>query len=483
MKKSKDDIIFPVFSIIMVWAVLSIFLYRPLWFDEALTLTNFVHGKNLSQIYKNYIIPNNQIIYTMTLSLWTQFTDFFNINFDFGSRLLSAVFSCAALIALYFGFKRQFGGKWGIFFIFSGAVFSIPFAIYGTAVRGYQLSFLLLILLAWNIKNISGKATWKNFSAYTLLSLLLVGTLPTNLLGIGMAVGIFMPELWGKWKRIAALAVIPFAMFGLFYFPIWDKFLQVCNLGEGLTDRLSAIIVPYIAFLLNYSIIVIIAVWGWILSCKERKIRYLNLFRLAAILLWILPCLILKVAPFHRVFYPFFAILLILTGFGIKHWIYLFYLKLSESKQHIAAFIFGVLLIGNFLLLKSDFTAQKIQKFLNLNPMTDDFFQPYYFHEDFFPPAVINRINREYINNTNLVFLTFEADSRALYFYAAFGDSDNSKYLLDGPQFKVSHLPYRSLIVFPKNGNINKYVNRFNLHNRRTTKLFTEGFHEVWEIL
>ena len=120
MKKSKDNIIIPVFSIIMAWAILSVFLYRPLWFDEALTLTNFVQGKNLSQIYKNYIIPNNQIIYTMSLSLWTQITDFLNINFDFGSRLLSAVFSCAALVALYFGFKRQFGGKSGIFFIFSG---------------------------------------------------------------------------------------------------------------------------------------------------------------------------------------------------------------------------------------------------------------------------------------------------------------------------------------------------------------------------
>jgi hypothetical protein len=103
---------------------------------------------------------------------------------------------------------------------------------------------------------------------------LLVGTIPTNLLGIGMAVGLFMPELWGKWKRIAALAIIPFIMFFAFYLPIWDKFLQVCKLNEGLNDRFSAIIVPYAAFLLNYSIIVIIGAWGWILACKKRKIRY-----------------------------------------------------------------------------------------------------------------------------------------------------------------------------------------------------------------
>ena len=115
--------------------------------------------------------------------------------------------------------------------------------------------------------------------------------------------------------------------------------------------------------------------------------------------------------------------------------------------------------------------------------MTDDYFRPYYMQDDFFPPAVINRINREYADHVNLIFLTFEADSRALYFYATFGSGDNRKYLLDGPQFKVTDLPYRSLIVLPVNGNTDKYVKRFNLQNRRINKLFTEGFHEVMEVL
>lgn len=462
---------------------MSVHLYRPLWFDESLTLMNFVVGKSLSDIYNNYLIPNNQIIYTMCLSLWTQMTNSFGMNFDFSSRMLSFVFSIVSLIALYCGFKRETGGKWGMFFMQSCAYLSVPFVIYGTAVRGYQLSFMLLIFLAWSVKNISRKVTWKNILSYALLSLLLVGTIPTNLLGIGMAVGIFMPELWGKWKRIAALAVIPFVMLGIFYFPIWDKFIKVCQLGEGLNDRISAVVIPYIAFLLNYSIIIIIGIWGWILACKHRRIRYRNLLRLAAILLWIVPCLVLKVAPFNRVFYPCFALLLIVVGFGVKHWIYLFFRKLSTNKQHLAAFIFGILIFNSFFFIKSDFAAQKIQKNLQLTPMTDDFFQPYYFHDDFFPPAVINKINSQYINNVNLVFLTFEADSRSLYFYATFGGGSNQKYLLDGPQFKVAMLPYRSLIVLPKNGDINKYINRFNLQNRRISKLFTEGWHDVWEVL
>ena len=272
-------------------------------------------------------------------------------------------------------------------------------------------------------------------------------------------------------------------MFFAFYIPIWDKFINVCNLGEGLTDRTMAIIVPYAAFLLNYPLLTVIALWGWILACKHRKIRYRNILRFMALLLWIIPCLVLKVAPFNRVFYPCFALLIIVAGMGIKHWIYLFFRKLSDNRQHIAVLIFGILIIGNFLLLKNNSAAQTIQKSLKLTEMTDDYFLPYYLKEEFFPPSVIKQINSQYINNTNIVFLTFEADSRALYFYAVFSGQDSRKYLLDGPQFKVDFLPYRSLIVLPANGDMDKYIKRFNLQNRRVSKLFVNGWHEVWEVL
>ena len=37
-------------------------LQRELWFDEALTLLNFVLPLELEKIYFSYIIPNNQIV-------------------------------------------------------------------------------------------------------------------------------------------------------------------------------------------------------------------------------------------------------------------------------------------------------------------------------------------------------------------------------------------------------------------------------------
>ena len=48
-------------------------LQRELWFDEALTLLNFVLPLDLGKIYFSYTIPNNQIVYSMMLKLWDMF--------------------------------------------------------------------------------------------------------------------------------------------------------------------------------------------------------------------------------------------------------------------------------------------------------------------------------------------------------------------------------------------------------------------------
>ena len=46
---------------------------RELWFDEALTLLNFVLPLDFGKIYFSYIIPNNQIVYSMMLKVYDEF--------------------------------------------------------------------------------------------------------------------------------------------------------------------------------------------------------------------------------------------------------------------------------------------------------------------------------------------------------------------------------------------------------------------------
>ena len=87
------NIHFFIFPVLMTLCAMSVYLYRPLWFDEALTLMNFVSGKSLNQIYNSYIIPNNQIIYSMSLALWTNITNSLAVNYDFASHLVPSFHS------------------------------------------------------------------------------------------------------------------------------------------------------------------------------------------------------------------------------------------------------------------------------------------------------------------------------------------------------------------------------------------------------
>ena len=77
-----------------VGAVLLITLYsllpaleRDLWFDEALTLMNFAMLPSATEIYRQYVIPNNQILHTILLHMYLVLTPE-TLDFTFFLRLL-----------------------------------------------------------------------------------------------------------------------------------------------------------------------------------------------------------------------------------------------------------------------------------------------------------------------------------------------------------------------------------------------------------
>ena len=123
-------------------------LFRVVWFDEALTVFTMAQAKNLSEIYHNYIIPNNQIVYTCLLRLWAEW-NLLGLPVDVYLRLLNFLLSLVILGYLYWRFKGRFGSKIVYFCVALTLLFSPAFQIYSTALRGYQLS-MLLILIATN---------------------------------------------------------------------------------------------------------------------------------------------------------------------------------------------------------------------------------------------------------------------------------------------------------------------------------------------
>ena len=72
----------------LVFFTAGSYLLRPLWFDEALTVQNFALLDSVESIYFNYVIPNNQLLYTMLLHFWIKLYCNFG-SIDSWMRLLS----------------------------------------------------------------------------------------------------------------------------------------------------------------------------------------------------------------------------------------------------------------------------------------------------------------------------------------------------------------------------------------------------------
>ena len=64
------SLIYGILLCTLVFFSAGTYLVRPLWFDEALTVQNFALLDSVESIYFNYVIPNNQILYTVMLHYW-----------------------------------------------------------------------------------------------------------------------------------------------------------------------------------------------------------------------------------------------------------------------------------------------------------------------------------------------------------------------------------------------------------------------------
>ena len=117
------------------------YLNRDLWFDEALTFLDFAQRGSPLVIYRSYVIPNNQILYTIALHYWAQLLPP-GIDPVFWFRLLSFFSGIATLLLLYRLFRVRLAGGTILLPVLAAMAVSVPFLIYATALRGYMQSAL-----------------------------------------------------------------------------------------------------------------------------------------------------------------------------------------------------------------------------------------------------------------------------------------------------------------------------------------------------
>ncbi len=466
--------------VIILLHVLSRALFRPLWYDEALTLLEFVGQDSFGFICRNYPIPNNHIAYNLLLLAWTRVTQLFLPLGDFSFRLCGTVLAVASGLAMQILWRQRTGQLAAALTVICLAL-SPAFAIYGTAVRGYQLGFLAVLLaLESGRRWRDGGPRWLGV-AYFAASLLAVATMPTNLLALA-AIPLLpdRPPTPGNVLRPRRLwlAVAPLLAFALFYLPIAGQLRGVMALKEGWGNAAAAMLHFYAAFglmalpLLVFAIPGLAAWWSrrtpWALACGA-----------AVFLLPAAAMLARSPAPFPRTFYPFWPVWLYLLALGLQAGQAT--LRRRARRPAIARVLY--VLTAALLLAASlpGTTSQWLSNVLTPRAAQDDYFHPYFMDASFRPHVTIEKALMASGGNSRNVFLHPGADPLSLIYYGRMRLGPQlGEWLHDRPGRPVTFaVPPRHLAIVARDqAQADSLTVRFRLRNLQP---FADcGYHRIY---
>lgn len=473
------SLIYGILLCTLVFFAAGTYLVRPLWFDEALTVQNFALLDSIESIYFNYVIPNNQLLYTMLLHFWIKLYSGPG-GIDDWMRLLSLLFGGITLLYMFRRFRVTFGsGVMAVTLItFCCAP---PFLLHATALRGYMPGACFTVFALGAALDYAGCGKFRHLLRYFFFSLCSVAVLPSDLLALGGVCLYTLPlcgtSFW-KNKRFYFLVLTPFAALLLFYLPIFPQLLQVIRVGsneswKNLTGVLQAVYLPQ---LITFAMLILPA--SALLNTFRRK-RF-NWFRSCRAGIWLLPLvpiLLFPAPPFPRVFFPLFPLFALLAASGLRDFtaIYCRLKKRFNKKSW----------IGGMLILSVTWCCiQQQQELKDLfsarcgGAGRDDFYSPYYMRNSHLPDATARMISRnERLRQAQAFYFTFNSDPWPLMFYLRLNGISQTQFLFDGPRGPVAELPVGTGVILKSDEDQSLLARRF----RGNWKLlFKNDNHQVW---
>ncbi len=444
-------------------AALSVFT-RELWFDEALTLLNFVLPLNLGDIYYAYTIPNNQIVYSMMLKAWD--------NFYCGGigtvpywRLLSVLCSLG-MLGLLINLRRKLDKEdlYPAILVLSAMCVSGVFVNYATALRGYAASWLFGAAALTGLYNIFHNRARSGWCLYIMAVLLALGTVPTNMLMLAAAVIYALPwmkeKYWCDKRFYIAAAAVPAGLI-VFYLPIAEKFLNTFKLGEGFSSCAGAAVVTLGMYAASFGLLLIFALWG----VKKNPVTHYWRW-----LIWLLPfaaIYILHRPPFPRVFVTVLPVLAMLVTDGIKG-------VINEKWQNFHKVAFFLIIILWQLLMIPGGAALAYRS--TLSRYEDDFFHPWYMFPNYRISESAGAIGE--LADHSKVFISFSADPAPLYYYIAErGGRYMGNIVADLPYNSVKNLPVNTVLVLRRDEDPAVYEKRFDCRLQKIMENRQHGFY------
>jgi len=450
-------------------------LFRELWFDEALTIGEFMQLPTITAIYRNYVIPNNHIVYTIFLKFWNELYPS-GLSLDFYWRLFT-VLTAAVTVAVIFERWRKRYGIITLALVLFAFSYSLPFEIYSTAVRGYMLSMLWIVLSLEFARVWVLKSDWRAGAGFFIFCLLAVGTIPSNLLALAGIVIFFFPYFGFKkvfkWKFIY-LAAAPLAATALFYLPLSRRIAGILKLHEGWDNEFDVIRVVYSSFAIAFLPLIIAAVAGGIIyfrRVKNRKFLWPLL-----ILLIPLPVVFLRSpAPFPRVFISLWPLWILLLCGGLRH----FMASCRAWNKHLL--LAGVLLAASigWGMFCHNYRAP-LAKVFHGEQHLDDFFNPYYMSSEHKPWSLIQKVKEAAGENEISAYLSFNAEPCVITLYSRMAGIKSINWIFDKPYRKILNLSPGTWIVIKNPEELGGIKKRFGI---KTRSLFQNGVYSVFQVI
>lgn len=452
--------------VVALLAAVSPYLLRQLWFDEALTVLNFACLDSVADIYTSYVIPNNQLFFTMVIHCWMKLCPG-RVPLDLWLRLPSLL--CAIALLIYMGRRfRRCCGTLPLAVVLTSLAISPPFLVYATAVRGYMLGALLVVLALGSALDFCAAYRLRDVVIYEVCVFWAVLTIPSDLAALAGALLFVIPALgrsfWRDW-RFYLLAFAPVAAFLIAYLPIWDDFLTVARLGEGWPERGASVLCVYIAVFSAFGILPLALFWRGVRIVKRRA-----WYRLLRILIWLLPipaAWIFKAAPFPRVYFPLIPVLALPVAVGLRDLSLIDWIKRLPSRGVSHAVELAVAMLTVFALWWGLWRSVSVKSALSQRfggDLGDDFFQGYYLRR-WHQPALTAEALEKF--GSRQVYLSFLSDPWAIMFYHL-GRGGQVEYLFDGPRGQVSELPVGAAVVIRRDEDPYAVARRF---GRRLTQV------------
>ncbi len=241
----------------MGWAV------DELWYDEIVTLTDFVLGPDtFFRVFRVYPVANNHMLFSALSWLWVRF-----LNFNLSEHLLrvpSLAFSVALLAVIHFWWEKWLGRRLACI---AGILFAASpvFTAFGYQFRGYALTLLLAGIAVHALMEIVNGDRRRGLYLHAVSALLLPLVIPTNILLVA-AHALFAGSASkrisaGKRWLIGIMTFLPGALGASYYLTLWPQFRRVMGQTAGWDSRLAVTGHLALAFLAHLGPFLLAMVW------------------------------------------------------------------------------------------------------------------------------------------------------------------------------------------------------------------------------